>query len=218
MPCVDTHAVSESPSQRATAACGSSGLCTWAGVSQVSSTRASAAASPASGSPRTVSRGSSVNRCSSSPASTSSGASVSYAGASVASPAAAASGVSAATAAIGAPAQPGSSVSTGSPPITVGSPGPTHGPHAGRRPCRLEVERGHAGARDRRAENQRVEHPRQGDVDGVARRAARPDGAVQAGRRFPHDVELDVLGPRLDLVVLVDEDPDVLEAALHLPL
>ena len=74
MPWVETHAVSPSPSQRATAACGSSGVCTWAGVSQVSSTRTSAAASAASGSPRTVSRGSSVKRCSSSPASRWSGA------------------------------------------------------------------------------------------------------------------------------------------------
>jgi hypothetical protein len=93
-----------------------------------------------------------------------------------------------------------------------------HGAHAGRRPRRLDVETRHAGTRDGGAEDERVEHPRQRDVDGVARRAARPDGPVEPGRRLADDVELRVLGPRLDLVVLVDEHPDVLEASLHLAL
>ncbi len=125
IPWVETHAVSESPSQRATAAWGSSGDCTWAGVSKVSSTRVSAADSAASGSPRTVSRGSSVKRCSVSPASSASGDSGSKAAASASMPAAAASGVSPATIAIGSPAHAGSSVRGLSPAIVSGPSGPT---------------------------------------------------------------------------------------------
>jgi hypothetical protein len=64
----------------------------------------------------------------------------------------------------------------------------------------------------------RVQHPGELDVDRVAGGAAGAHRAVLPGDRRADDVESGVVGPRLDLVVLVDEHPDVLEAPLHLAL
>ena len=133
-------------------------------------------------------------------------------------PAAAASGVSAATTAIGSPAHAGSAVSGLSPVDRQRCVRADRRADARGRTRGVDVERGHPAARDGRAQDGRVEHPRQLDVDGVARRAARAHRPVLADRRRADDPELRVVGPRLDLVLLVDEDPHVLEPALHLPL
>ena len=180
--------------------------------------RASAPASAASGSPRTVSRGSSVNRCSFRPGSSASGASASNASASAARPAVAGSGVSAAIAATGAPAHAGSSVRRASPFMVSGPSGPITARTPGRRARGVEVEPRDAAARDRRAQDECVQHPGELDVDRVAGRAARPHRPVLARRRRADDLQLGLVGPRLDLVLLVDERPDVLEAPLHLAL
>ena len=42
--------------------------------------------------------------------------------------------------------------------------------------------------------------------------------AVQPNARAADDVELGFVVPGLEVVILVDEDPDVLVPALHLPL
>ena len=179
---------------------------------------ASAPASAASGSPRTVSRGSSVNRCSVSPASRSSGGSASNEGASAASPAAAASGVSAATAATGAPAHEGSAVSGLLAAHRHRPIGAEHGPHARVALAASTSSPGHATrARPARAGRARAAS-RQLDVDRVAGAPARAHRAVLPRGGRADDGEPGVVGPRLDLVVLVDEHPDVLEAPLHLPL
>ena len=124
-------------------------------------------------------------------------------------PAAAASGVSAATTAIGSPAYAGSAVSSGlSPshrqrcrpgPSTARTPGSARAASrssAVTRPC-ATGERSTA----------RVEHPRQRDVDGVARRAAARDRPVLARRRPADDASSASSGQVSTLVVLVDERP-----------
>jgi hypothetical protein len=93
-----------------------------------------------------------------------------------------------------------------------------HRAHPGRRSRGIEVERGDAAAGDRRAQDERVQHPGELDVDRVAGRAACPHQPVLAWRRRADHLQLGLVGPRLDLVFLVDQDPHVLEAPLHLPL
>ncbi len=63
-----------------------------------------------------------------------------------------------------------------------------------------------------------MEHARERDVDRVARRAARAERAVLTGCGLADDREVGTLGPGLELVLLVDERPDVLEPPLHLAL
>ena len=220
-PCVETHAVSSSPSQRATAACGSSGVWTCAGVSQVSSTVTSAAGERrvriaahrlgrlfgeallveprarrrAAAAPRSRARGRRA-------------------------PAAAASIVSAATAAMGSPAHEGSAVSTRAPPIVNG---PVVGPSTARTPVVARAaSRSSAVTRHacrRRAQDASVQHAR------AARRrpcsaprrshgAGRPD----AGAGLPTIARSASSGQVVEVVLLVDERPDVLEAPLHLAL
>ena len=95
---------------------------------------------------------------------------------------------------------------------------PEHDADAGHGARGVEIEVDHAAARDGRAHDACMEHPGEGDVHREAGRAARPQRPVLPGRRLADDVELGRLGPRLEVVVLVDERPDVLEAPLHLPL
>ena len=63
-----------------------------------------------------------------------------------------------------------------------------------------------------------MEHPRERDVDRVADATCGARGAVLPCRGLADDGQVRVGGPRLDVVALVDEHPDVLEAALHLAL
>ena len=63
-----------------------------------------------------------------------------------------------------------------------------------------------------------MEHPRQRHIDGVPGGPAGSEKPVLPHGRLADHVQLGVVGPRLHLVVLVDEHPDVLEAPLHLPL
>ena len=61
-----------------------------------------------------------------------------------------------------------------------------------------------------------MEHPRQPNVDRVPHAARGARVAVVARRRLPDERQLGVGRPVLDVVRLVDEDPDVLVAPLHL--
>ena len=96
--------------------------------------------------------------------------------------------------------------------------GPDHRAHPGRRSRGVEVEPGDATAGDRRAQDECMQHPGELDVDRVAGRAACSNRPVLAWRRRADDLQRGVVGPRLDLVLVVDQHPDVLEAPLHLAL
>ncbi len=96
--------------------------------------------------------------------------------------------------------------------------GADHRPHPGCRSRGVEVEPGDAAAGDRRAQDERMQHSGELDVDRVAGRAACSNRPVLPWRRRADDLQRGVVGPRLDLVLLVDQDPDVLEAPLHLAL
>ena len=61
-----------------------------------------------------------------------------------------------------------------------------------------------------------MEHPGQANVDRVPHPARCAGVAVVARRRLPDERQLGVGRPVLGVVRLVDEDPDVLVAALHL--
>ncbi len=63
-----------------------------------------------------------------------------------------------------------------------------------------------------------MEHSRQRDVHGVADASCRARQPILAGGRPADDGQVGVVGPRLDVVILVDEHPDVLEAPFHLAL
>ena len=77
----------------------------------------------------------------------------------------------------------------------------------------LEVElHGRVGVRG--AQHGADEHPRQDDVDDVARRAADALGTRAPRGRLAHDGQVGVLLPELRLVL--DEHPALLEAPLHL--
>ena len=170
MPCVDTQAVSASPSQRATAACGSSGDLHVGGrlagqldagvgrrergVGVAADGLARLLGEPLLGEPRLERR---AER------------SASNAGASAARPAAAASGVSAATTAIGVARPRGSAVRRAVAAHRQRALRADHGPYAGRRRAlRRGRARSRGSARPARAGRARGASPA-ADVDGVAR-------------------------------------------------
>ena len=93
-----------------------------------------------------------------------------------------------------------------------------HRSDTGRRARSVEVEARHPRAGRRRPKHAGMEHARQRDVDRVACRAARAERAVLARRGLADDRQLCVLGPGDEVVLLVDERPDVLEAPFHLAL
>jgi hypothetical protein len=89
-----------------------------------------------------------------------------------------------------------------------------HRANAGEGERRREVDPPHARVGVRRAEDRRLEHPRQPDVRREARLAAHPLRCVLSRSRSPHDRER-ACGPLLERILL-DGDPDLLEAALDL--
>ena len=91
---------------------------------------------------------------------------------------------------------------------------PESGVDAGRFERGRKVDRGDARIRVRRAQDRRVQHPRQANVRRVTRLAAGPDRPVRARRRSPDDVER--TGRPLLEQVLLDHEPNGLVAALHL--
>ena len=88
------------------------------------------------------------------------------------------------------------------------------GAHARERERRREVDARHARVRVRRAEQRRVQHPREPDVRRVARLAAHPLERVLA-HGGPADDRLRPRGPLLQRILL-DDEPDLLVAALDL--
>ena len=63
-----------------------------------------------------------------------------------------------------------------------------------------------------------MEHSGERHVDREPDAARGTRGAVLPRGRVTHERQLRVRVPRLEVVVLVDQDPDVLEAPLHLAL
>ena len=61
-----------------------------------------------------------------------------------------------------------------------------------------------------------MQHPRQADVHRVLDPAGGPCRAVESRGLAADDGQVCVGGPRLEVVLLVDECPDLLDAALHL--
>jgi hypothetical protein len=94
--------------------------------------------------------------------------------------------------------------------------GRQHDSDAGGSERRRHVQGGHARMRNRGPQHRGVQHPGQADVHRVLRLAGDLDRRVLARRLAADDRELGADGPGLEVVLLVDERPDLLDASLHL--